>query len=176
MRHHGHNGFQRSRPSGGRDYVREALESAGRLPPLPAKALTSDGRAIAEGPQPIAIPPKPKLTWRDSTIMARDLCDKEFPAVKFIVPGLFSEGVALLVSRPKLGKSWLLQQIGSAVAVGNGVLASPVEPDKPAHGDVLYLNLEDGERRAQRRMTKYFGATRESWPERLTIARSWRRV
>jgi hypothetical protein len=121
-----------------------------------------------------AKPPKP--SWRDSTILARDLCDKQFPTLKYIVPGLFSEGVILLVSRPKLGKSWLLQQIGSSVALGNSVLVSPINPEQPAHGDVLYLNLEDGERRAQRRMTKYFGAQRDQWPERMTIARVWRRL
>src|SRR6266516_1795134 len=42
--------------------------------------------------------------WESATIDARDLCDKRFPDVKFIVPGLFPESVILLVSRPKLGK------------------------------------------------------------------------
>src|SRR4030088_3533768 len=88
-------------------------------------------------------PAKPKPSWRDSAISARALCDKKYPTVKYVVPGLFPEGVTLLVSRPKLGKSWLLQQIGaSGVALGNNVLVSPVDSDKPAHGDVLYLNLE----------------------------------
>jgi hypothetical protein len=118
----------------------------------------------------------PKPTWRDCTVNAQDLCDKVFPTVKYVVPNLFPEGVILLVSRPKLGKSWLLQQVGSSVALGNAVLVSPAEPDQPAHGDVLYLNLEDGDRRAQRRMTKYFGANRESWPARMTIARLWKRI
>jgi hypothetical protein len=118
----------------------------------------------------------PKPTWRDCIINAQDLCEKEFPTVKYVVPNLFPEGVILLVSRPKLGKSWLLQQVGSSVALANAVLVSPAEPDKPAHGDVLYLNLEDGDRRAQRRMTKYFGANRENWPARMTIARAWKRI
>jgi hypothetical protein len=118
--------------------------------------------------------PRPKASWLDSTILAQELCDKEFPTLKYVVPGLFPEGVVLLASRPKLGKSWLLQQIGSAVANGDATLITG--DDKPVQGDVLYLNLEDGERRAQRRMTKYFGAMRENWPARMRIARMWRRL
>jgi hypothetical protein len=120
----------------------------------------------------VVVPLRAKASsWRASTILAQDLCDKEFPALRYVVPGLFPEGVSLLVSRPKLGKSWMLQQIGSSVALGNAVLTS-TEP--PAQGDVLYLNLEDGERRAQRRMTKYFGCRRETWPARMRIATKWR--
>jgi hypothetical protein len=114
----------------------------------------------------------PKRSWRDNVTNAQDLCDQKFPELKFIVPGLFPEGVTLLVSRPKLGKSWLLLQIGAAVANGVSVLASA---DHPLQGDVLYLNLEDGDRKAQRRMTKHFGALRQNWPAGMTIARSWRR-
>jgi hypothetical protein len=102
---------------------------------------------------------------------SRDLCEQIFEPLKWIVPNLFPEGVTLLVSRPKLGKSWMLQQIGCGVAAGRGSL---VTTDNPICGDVLYLNLEDGFRRAQRRMKKYFGASRENHPERLTIARAWR--
>jgi hypothetical protein len=117
---------------------------------------------------------KGKHSWRDFTIGARDLCDKRFPDLKFIIPGLVPEGVTLLVSRPKLGKSWLLMQIGSAVALGNSVLVSEVS-ESPAGGDVLHLALEDGHRRMQRRMTRYFGALRQNWPARMTIAGAWRR-
>jgi AAA domain len=118
-------------------------------------------------------PAQSKSTWRDETIGAQDLCDQVFPPMKWIIPDLFPEGVTLLVSRPKLGKSWLLQQIGSAIANGVRTL---VATDEPADGDTLYLNLEDGYRRAQRRMTKYFGALRDTWPRRLTIARAWKHL
>jgi hypothetical protein len=109
-------------------------------------------------------------TWRDHAISVRDLCDKKFPDVRFVIPGLIPEGVTLLVSRPKLGKSWLLQQLASSVALGAPTLVS--EP--PVPGDVLHLTLEDGERRFQRRMKKYFGANRSTWPARMTMAAKWR--
>jgi RecA-family ATPase len=88
----------------------------------------------------------PPAGWQALAISAPDLCDKRFPAVRFVIPGLIPEGVTLLVSRPKLGKSWLLQQIAGAVATGRSTLVE--EP--PAHGDVLHLILEDGNRRFQR--------------------------
>jgi hypothetical protein len=114
-----------------------------------------------------------KFRWQDHTTNAQDLCDRRFPEVSFVVPGLFPEGVTLLVSRPKTGKSWLLLQIGSGVAEGT----SPLVPtEQPVCGDVLYLSLEDGDRRVQRRMSKYFGASRGNWPRRLMIARAWRRL
>ena len=56
------------------------------------------------------------------------------------------------MSRPKLGKSWMLLQIGSSIAGGVTTLVSA---DKSLCGDVLYLSLEDNRRRVQRRMTKY---------------------
>jgi hypothetical protein len=68
--------------------------------------------------------------WRSKLIDVRDLCSKTFPETKYIVPGIFPEGVTLLASRPKLGKSWLLLQVGSAVAGGQAAL---VGSDQPLH-------------------------------------------
>jgi hypothetical protein len=113
-----------------------------------------------------------KLHWRDYIVGAQDLCDERFPDMRFIVPGLIPEGMTLLVSRPKLGKSWMLLQIGAAIANGTSTL---VANEHPACGDVLYLSLEDGRRRMQRRMTKYFGGLRDNHPRRLTFAHAWKR-
>jgi hypothetical protein len=111
--------------------------------------------------------------WRDNLIDPQKLCDERFPEVKHVIPGLFPEGVILLASRPKLGKSWLILQITTAVAGGTVTL---VPSDHPVQGDVLYLALEDTPRRLQRRLTKYFGAQRETWPARLRLATTWRRL
>jgi hypothetical protein len=78
-----------------------------------------------------------------------------------------------LVSRPKFGKSWLLLQVGTAVATG---VVALVPDDNPLHGDVLYLTLEDNPRRLQRRLTKYFGRDPRTWPSRLIIATEWKRL
>jgi hypothetical protein len=115
-------------------------------------------------------------TWRERTINARDLCDQRFPDVKHLIPDLVPEGVFLLVSRPKFGKSWWLMQTASAVALGNRIFAADNVEVVPICGDVLHLALEDSDRRIQRRMTKHFGAIRDNWPERMTIATTWRRA
>jgi predicted ATP-dependent serine protease len=111
--------------------------------------------------------------WRTKLIKASDLCDQQFPSLKYVVPGIIPEGVTLLVSRPKLGKSWALLQVGTAVATG---VVALVPDDSPLHGDVLYLALEDNPRRLQRRLTKYFGRDRSTWPSRLIIVTEWKRL
>jgi AAA domain len=111
--------------------------------------------------------------WRTKLIKASDLCDQQFPNLEYVVPGIFPEGVTLLASRPKLGKSWLLLQVGTAVATG---VAALVLNDSPLDGDVLYLALEDNPRRLQRRLTKYFGRNRSTWPSRLIIVTEWKRL
>jgi len=112
--------------------------------------------------------------WRERLIDVRALCDKRFEPVRYVVPELFPEGVTLLASRPKLGKSWLLLQIATAVASGRVTMMASTGP--VPIGDVLFLALEDGERRLQRRLTKYYGAQRENWPARFTPATSWCRL
>jgi RecA-family ATPase len=82
------------------------------------------------------------------------------------------EGASLLVSRPKLGKSWLLLELCIASAAGLLALGNL----KPLHGDVLYLALEDNERRLQRRVDKILSPFRGEWPERLRIATEWPRL
>jgi hypothetical protein len=116
---------------------------------------------------------QPADWWRAELIDAKGLCDQKFPEIKYVVPGLFPEGVTLLASRPKIGKSWLLLQVGTAIA--NGV-ATLVANDRPLQGDVLYLALEDNKRRLQRRMRKYFGPEKNNWPARFTPAIKWRRL
>lgn len=156
----------------------QGLADFHHLDPDDALWIMSEALAAATVPAPLpaSTPARARAApaWREHVVGAQDLCDERFADVKFIVPGLIPEGVALLVSRPKLGKSWMLLQIGSSIAGGVSPLVSADEP--PACGDVLWLSLEDNNRRVQRRMTKHFGARRECWPERLQIATAWRRL
>jgi hypothetical protein len=95
-----------------------------------------------------------------------------FPPLKFILPGLVPEGATLLVSRPKFGKSWLALDIAIATAAGRFTLGTL----KPSAGDVLYLALEDGRRRLQRRITKVLPTFSITWPQGLEIATEWPRA
>jgi AAA domain-containing protein len=115
-------------------------------------------------------------TWREGIITARDLCSKKFPELKFLVPGIISEGLTIAAGRPKIGKSWLLYSLGIAVANGVEALGINYGVAKPLKGNVLYLALEDGQRRLQRRMTKLIGINPENWPKELELKTEWRRL
>lgn len=76
------------------------------------------------------------------------LMEEEFPAVKWIVPGLLPEGTMIFAGKPKMGKSWMALGFCIAVATGGRALG---EFDTES-GAVLYMALEDNKRRLQTRM------------------------
>lgn len=98
---------------------------------------------------------------------AATLRTKNFAPVRYIVPGYLAEGCTILAGRPKVGKSWLMLDVGLAVAAGSEVLGT-----KPDEGDVLYLGLEDNERRLRSRIQKILGPFAE-WPRRFGYATTW---
>jgi hypothetical protein len=91
------------------------------------------------------------------------LMQKELPPVKDIVPGVIPEGLTIFAGKSKIGKSWLMKGVCIAVSMGGYALGSI----KCEQGDVLYLALEDNERRLQTRLSQLLpiGAP----PERLFI-------
>jgi hypothetical protein len=77
-----------------------------------------------------------------------DLDGKEFPPMRWAVPGIIPQGMGLVTAPPKAGKSWLTLEIALAVAVGGQALGNvPTGESRP----VLLLALEDGEQRLQAR-------------------------
>ena len=69
--------------------------------------------------------------------------------MEWIVEQFLPPGVSLFVGRPKQGKSWLVLGIGLLVAAGR-----PVFGLRSTKCDVLYMALEDSERRLQGRTRK----------------------
>lgn len=100
-------------------------------------------------------------------IDAAALMAKKFPDPRWAVPGIFPEGLTLLVGAPKLGKSWLGLNVGVAVAHGGRALGKIAVDD----GDVLYLALEDTQRRLQERLAMTLRG--DDAPERLDFATGW---
>lgn len=99
-------------------------------------------------------------------ISAADLMAKTFAPVHYVVPGLIAEGATLFGGKPKIGKSWMAYDFALAVASGAPVFGTiPI-----TQGDVLYLALEDSERRLKSRMLKK--GVRNA-PERLKLATEW---
>ncbi len=109
----------------------------------------------------------PAVSASTATFTAADLMAKVFPEPRWAVDGVIPEGATLLVGAPKKGKSWLVLAMGAAIAAGGVTLGKiPV-----AGGDVLYLALEDTERRLQERLRILLDG--EPAPDRLHIATRW---
>ncbi len=108
--------------------------------------------------------------FRPTFIKASELKAKAMPAHRWTVYGILAEGLALFVGRPKIGKSWWALIVGTAIASG-GIALGQIRVEA---GDVLYLSLEDNERRLKARMTSILGT--EPWPDRLTFATTWPRL
>ena len=70
-----------------------------------------------------------------------------FPPLTYHVPGIIPEGSVLLVGPPKIGKSWFVLSAALAIASGGRALGIVPVQQRP----VLYLALEDGDRRLQDR-------------------------
>jgi hypothetical protein len=84
----------------------------------------------------------------DMSFSAQWLTAQHFPAVEYVVPGIIPEGLTLLTAAPKIGKSWLVLGLGVAAATGGYAFGSIPVTQRP----VLYLALEDGQRRLQSRL------------------------
>ena len=93
------------------------------------------------------IPPAGKQAPVIEDLGAADLLSKEFPPLVEPVEGLIVEGETLLVGKPKIGKSILVMQMCACVATGKPFLGR-----KTQQGTVLYMALEDGDRRLQNRL------------------------
>lgn len=89
----------------------------------------------------------------DESISAATILGTTYPPVEYVVPGLIPEGLTMLVASPKIGKSWLVLGLALASASG-GVALGRLRVDRRP---VLYLALEDGERRLQGRLRTIHG-------------------
>lgn len=106
------------------------------------KGFAASPALVIEEPAPgETTRPRPKF------ITMAELMKIEFGPIQWAIPRMVGEGVTILAGGPKCGKSWLALMFGIAVGGGGRVLGSP----KVAPGDVLYLALEDSDRRIQER-------------------------
>ena len=94
----------------------------------------------------------PEYTLRVKSL--NELLDTWYPLRAPIVEDLIYPGTYLFVGPPKIGKSFLMSQIGYHVATGRELWGHPVRK-----GTVLYLSLEDDYARLQKRLSMMFGET-----------------
>jgi hypothetical protein len=113
---------------------------------------------------------KPKRTPVRRGKKLADLLARVFPIPRAIVEKIILEGLMLLAGKPKLGKSRLMLDIAIAVACGGKALGHlPVDA-----GPVLYISLEDPERRLQARIqTMLMGCHA---PDNFEYETEWPRV
>jgi len=87
-----------------------------------------------------------------------DLLQEEIPDPVWVVPGLIPAGLTLLGGKPKHGKSWLALGLCVDLALGAKVL----NYKEAKQIGVLYLALEDIERRLKDRFSKVIGAVKNA--------------
>ncbi|MBR1486920.1 MAG: AAA family ATPase, partial [Synergistaceae bacterium] len=89
-----------------------------------------------------------KLLSQVEQINAQTLRHKIFPPIVWAVDGFLPAGLSILAGGPKVGKSILSLHLSLAVAIG-GCALGKINVEQ---GDVLYLALEDTQRRLQERI------------------------
>jgi hypothetical protein len=111
-----------------------------------------------------------KKVKRPHIFRAPILMSEEFSEPRYAIPGLLPEGLCILAGRPKLGKSWLGLGLALSVASGTAALGSIEEVSE---GDVLFMALEDGKRRLQRRLNELLDGAPA--PNLLSLTVEWPR-
>ena len=86
------------------------------------------------------------------TITMEQLYDTVYPPKATVVDKLIYNGTYLFVGAPKIGKSFLMAQLGYHVSIGLSLWNYQVN-----QGSVLYLALEDDYSRIQKRLSRMFG-------------------
>jgi hypothetical protein len=108
----------------------------------PVKFFTSEMNAGREAP-------KYQRFKRTGT---NEIMAAVFPPIMWIIDGYLTEGFSVLAGRQKLGKTWLAIDWALAVAAGGYAMGS-IKCDP---GNVLYVDMENGHRRIQRRIDVIF--------------------
>ena len=86
--------------------------------------------------------------WQSAAVLRT----KHLEPVRYLVEDFLPQGLVLLASPPKFGKSWLALDLCCAVAGGTPFLGMPTR-----QAVCLYMALEDGEQRLQRRLDTLLG-------------------
>ena len=128
-----------------------------------------------DGAQPLVsahIQPAPSSSeYVPAPFTLQELLARQLPPVQWAIPNILPEGLTLLAGKPKLGKSWLALAMALAVASGGVALGTyPV-----TQGEVLYLALEDNERRLQSRAQQLL-ASMTTVPTSISFELRWPRL
>lgn len=143
--------------------VRRCLDSAWRHAPGRAIELADRG-------------PAQVTADRDRIVPIEELISIEYPPVRWLIPGLVSDGLTVLAASPKTGKSLTALSLALSVSMGGTILGEyPCEK-----GRVLYLDLEQPRSKTQARIRQmsdhaFHGGPRGGWSG-VDFAHFWPRL
>jgi RecA-family ATPase len=105
-----------------------------------------------EGAKPVAKKaPSKKPVYRCTEITADELLNKKFKEPRWAVKDLIPEGSTIICGKPKSGKSIAALNLAVGITSGNNRVFGNMKVES---GGVLYLALEDTERRLKERLEK----------------------
>ncbi len=136
--------------------------------PAPTKAQQQQQSPQEQGKKAWEIPGKYAMK---PGITAAELMAKTFEPVKFTVDNLLTDGLTLLGGRPKQGKSWKSLLLSWCVAGGHDL-----DGRASKKGEVLYLALEDTERRLHNRIKRLQNKVDWPVPAGLCLHTRWPRA
>ena len=82
-------------------------------------------------------------------VFAPDLQNAEIAPVEYLIKDILPEGTTILSAASKIGKSWMVLDMGLCIAAGQPFMGKPTK-----RTGVLYMALEDSMGRLQSRMNK----------------------
>jgi len=133
------------RRSDGSDKARASVSEPGQDDDQPKQARSDNNDGSDEDEDGLLLAAVRDGAW---------LTGQKFPPLRYAIGGLIPEGLTIKVGPPKAGKSWLILGLLLAVASG-GTALGRVRTGEPRR--VLYLALEDGDRRMQSRCQALLG-------------------
>lgn len=156
-----------------RDLANLLFEENARFIPLnimdeckdPNDLLKKDAARLAKNIQAAVTAAKEKYRTEQDAISFAELCRKKLPPLRWAIKGLFPEGLHMIASMPKVGKSWMA--LGMCFAIANGTDYLGYQTTRMG---TLYYSLEDNYNSAQGRMLDYAKAVGSSPPENAYVA------
>lgn len=126
------------------DTLKAPLTEFSALPMIPGLGGTPASAGLVDLPG--ATDTRPQYDFSRVPSIA-DLQKRQFQNQSWIIPDVLPTGNILLAARPKMRKTFLALQLAMAIAAGEKFLDMQC-----VQGDVLFLGLEDNERRLQHRI------------------------
>lgn len=117
-------------------------------PPLPEKELETICGSVGKYERGIERSRKVKVPELNVQSV-RDLQEEELPPIRWVVVDMIPQGLTMLASPPKYGKSWWVLDLCLSVAAGDKFMGHYTEKS-----NCLYLSLEDSKNRLQDRVNR----------------------